>query len=149
MDVEPARLELVAAPPGADLGIGGDEELHVRFGRDHGADVAAVENSAARLRGEAALALKQRLADQRISRDARGDPADRLALQIGVGEVDLGKIGRARGGEFALGIAAELEQVEGGGAVEQAGVHMGQAEMLSERAGDRCPCRWPRGHRPR
>ena len=43
-----------------------------------------------------ALALEQGLADQRIGRDARGDAADRLALQLGIGEVDLREVAGAR-----------------------------------------------------
>src|SRR4029077_11974055 len=72
-----------------------------------------------------------------ISRDARGDAADRLALELGIGEVDLAEIGHPRRRELALGIAAHLQQILGGGAVEQAGIHMGQAEMRGERPGDR------------
>ena len=104
----PRRLQLGEAAAGADLGAGGDEQLRVGLRRDHGADVAAVEDGAARLAGEAPLPLEQRLADQRIGRDARGDAADRLALQLGVGEVDLREVAGAGGGELAFRVAADL-----------------------------------------
>ena len=55
----------------------------------------------------------------------------------GLGEIDLAEVAGARGGELAVRIAAHLQQVEGGGAVEQAGIHMGQPEMRGEGAGDR------------
>ena len=80
----------------------------LRLGRDHRADVAAVEDGAAALAGEAPLPLEQGLADQGIGRDARGDAADRLALQLGIGEVDLREVAGAGRGELALRVAAQL-----------------------------------------
>jgi hypothetical protein len=94
--IEAHPLELGEAALGRGSRAGGDEQLHVGVGRDDGADVAAVEHRAALLLGEVALALEQRLADQRIDRDARGDAAGRLALQLGIGEVDLREIAGAR-----------------------------------------------------
>ena len=128
--------ELVVAAAGADLGAGGDEQFGLGLGRDDRADVAAVEHGAARLAREIALALEQSGADARIGRDARGDAADRLALQFGIGEIDLAEVAGAHGRELALRVAAPAQQVKGDRAVEQAGVEMREVEAAGEGAGD-------------
>ena len=50
-------------PLHARLAVGLDEQLHLGFGRDLGADIATIEHGAARLQGEAPLQLEQRLPD--------------------------------------------------------------------------------------
>ena len=137
VDVHPSRLQFGIAALRADLRAGGDEQLGVGVGRDDGADVAAVENGAAGLGGEAALALEQSVADQRVSRDARGDAADRLALQLGVVEVDLRQVAGASPRRTRSRGRRPFEQVEGDRSVEQSGVHVGQAEMRASARGDR------------
>ena len=57
----PAPSSFGEAALGADFGRGGDEQLDVGVGRDHRADVAAVEHRAALLRGEALLPVEQGL----------------------------------------------------------------------------------------
>ena len=47
-----ALRELLEAPLGANLRRSGNEQLHVGVGRDHRADVAAVEHGAAGLRAK-------------------------------------------------------------------------------------------------
>ena len=62
MDVEAHAPQFVEAAAGAHLGAGGDEQFRVGLGRDHGADVAAVED------GAALLVAKRRWRSSRASR---------------------------------------------------------------------------------
>ena len=57
-------LGILEAAFGADMDAGGDEDLGIGVRRDHGADVAPVEDGAARLGGEVALALGQAVQGQ-------------------------------------------------------------------------------------
>ena len=63
VDVEAARLQLGEPALGANLRARGDEQFHLRLGRNHRADVAAIENGAAILRREPLLPFEQCLAD--------------------------------------------------------------------------------------
>ena len=74
-DAVPAAPQLEKAPPGALLGGGGDEQLHVGFGANDGADIAAIEHRAGLAPGESALIGKQRLPHRRVA----GDDGGRLA----------------------------------------------------------------------
>ena len=80
----PAQFQGAAA--GAHLGRGGDEDLHLGVGADHGADVAAVEHGAGRRRGKLPLEVEQRGAHVRDGRDHRRRLADLVALERGLVE---------------------------------------------------------------
>ena len=67
-------------------GLGGDENLHLGIGADHGADVAAVEHGAGRRRGKLLLEVEQRGAHPRDGRNHRRGLADLVALQRGLVE---------------------------------------------------------------
>ena len=67
----------------------------------------------------------------------------RFASQFLVLGIDAEHVARPQRLELARRIAAPAPQVQRDRAVQQAGVHVRQAEMRGERAGDRCPCRWP------
>src|SRR6185437_1222942 len=137
MGVHSALFELVEAAPGADLGRGGDEQLHVGLRRDHGPDVAAVEHGAPLLPREILLALEQGRPHRRVDRDGRGELGYRLAPELGIVRVEAEIGAGAQRLELVRRIAAPAPQVERDRAVEQPGVHERQAEMRRERAGNR------------
>ena len=125
-----AMRERILEPAfGADMDAGGHEYLRVGIGHNDRADVAPVEDGAARLRREIALALDQCVAHDLMDGDARrqrthGFAPQRRIAQDGVVE--------ATGGErvrFMVRIAAGLEHGQTDRAIEQAGVEHGQAVM--------------------
>ena len=126
------QLEVPA--PGPLLGRRGDEELHVRVRADHGADVAPVEHGARCLRGELALEGQKRVPHRLVGRDHRGGLAHRGAPQAGIVQM------ARRPGSAATSAAASrsasgdvpVDEHAGDGPVEQAGIEMGEAEMLGE-----------------
>src|SRR5207248_2943668 len=83
--------QLVMPPPRARLVTRGEEELHLRVGKDDGADVAPLEDGAAR-RVQAELALETELASQLAG--------DRALARSG-GSVD-GDDGRGHAAEIAF-----------------------------------------------
>ena len=57
--------------------------------------------------------------------------------RFGIVKRDGGEVACAGGFELIGRVAAKAEQVEGGGAVQKAGIHVRQAEMAGEGLGDR------------
>ena len=111
-------------------GARGDENLHLRVGADHRADVATVEHGAFRPRREAALHVDERRAHRRHGRD----DGRRLAHVAGAQPlfVEVGERQAARGGDRRFDVVEPqplLQQRAGRGAVEQARVEMRQAVM--------------------
>ena len=88
------------------------------------------------LAGKLPLAFEQCRADRRIGRDRRGDPRYRLAPQLLVGGVDAQHVAGAQSRELVARIAAPAPQVERHRAVEQPGVHVRQAVVPRDGAGD-------------
>ena len=131
-----ALEQLAHAALRADFGRGGDEQLHLGVGGDDRADVAPVEDRSAGLAGELPLAFEQCRADRRIGRDRRGDARHRFAAQFLVGGVDAQHVARPQSLELVAGIAAPAPQVERHRAVEQPGVHVRQAVVPRDGAGD-------------
>src|SRR5262245_1615190 len=134
-----ARLpQLDGAAARAHLRRCGDEDFHVRIGKDDGSDVAAVEHGAGRRASEIALKRQHRLAHLGDGRDQRSRLAHRLALERRL--VETAGIERLGGGHGTRAIfrgAAGIEQSLRHRAVDQAGVEMAQAivggEPLAER----------------
>ena len=116
---------------------GGDEDLHIGVGTDDRADVASVENRAARTRGEGALRLDQRRADARH----RGDHGRRLAhLASAQGRVvEIGEAEPAGGGD-RCGLVVKIpilgDQRSRSRAVEQPRIEMRQPVMGRDAARD-------------
>src|SRR5690606_19928217 len=132
----PARLQLLPAALRTGLHAGGDKQLHIGLGRDHGADIAPVEHGPAGLKREAALALVQRLAHGRVDRDAARQPPCRFAAQLWIGQQPVRKGRRGERVAGIVGVAAVEEHLASDGAIEQPGVEVRQAVMRGEGAGD-------------
>jgi len=135
----PALPQLPEAPFGSRFGAGYNKQLNRRIRTDRGTDVAAVEDGAAggsrRMSREIALPFEQGGAHLRDRRDDRGGLRDRLGQQSG--GIEGSHIDPPRGGRssFPIGrIAAFGEHEMGGGAIELAGVEVGEAEALGEAA---------------
>ncbi len=147
-----AALEQLAHPAlRADLGRGGDEQFHVGIGRNHRADVAAVEDRAAGLRGKFAAAARAARPDRRIGRNrsTRSATPARCAAPV-VGRVEARARRTARNASNSLaGIAAPAPQIERDRAVKQAGIHVRQAEMRRRARAQSSPCRSRRARRRR
>jgi hypothetical protein len=86
---------------------------------------------------QSCAALQQHRADAGIGGDAAGDGTYGFAPELSIGRVDLGDaLAGAHGLKLAAGVAAETKHAERDRAVEHAGIHVRQAEMAGERAGD-------------
>ena len=129
-------LQFLVAPLGADLRRCLDEQFGVGIRCDHGADVAAVEDGAACLAGEALLALHQRCADERVGGDDGGELADLIAAQRGVGEQRIVKVAGGDGVGLFGGVEFQATDGQRHGAVQQPGVEVRQAVMTRESLGD-------------
>src|SRR5690606_14517095 len=132
-----AGFELAGAAVGAHGGIGDDEELGVRFGRDHRADIAAIEDGATGLRREIALEGEQRLAHAGKDSDAGGqDPHLRAEQEFGVHPGHVEQFGGAGGAALDVGGIDMGLNRESDGAVEQARIEVGEVEMPAQGGGD-------------
>ena len=128
-DLATLRLHLAKAPVSPRVERGGDEQLHIRIGADHRADIAPVEHCAAGLLREGPLAFEQRRAHLRVDRDTTGKPPDCLAAQFRVGQQTVGEVRRSKSIRLAVGVASCELHLPPDRAVEQAGIEMRQAEM--------------------
>ena len=98
----PCALVFQRAAAGAHLRRRGDENLNVGAGTNDGADVAAVEHGAGRLRGKAALHGDQHGAHVGKGRDDGGGVADRGRLQRRL--VELCQVEALRGGDRGIAV---------------------------------------------
>src|SRR5262249_45076866 len=134
----PLRRKLPRAAAGALLCARGDENLHVRIGRDHRRDVAPIEHRAGRTLGERALIVEERGAHLGHHGDDRGGLADRVALQRRLVEpVWIERTGRRTRAGAVVERRAVIEQGLGDRAVEEAGVEVTQSEMRGETLAER------------
>jgi hypothetical protein len=141
MDVDAARSKFVKATSGADFWSGGNEQLRVGFGRDDGANVAAVKDCAAGLTGEGTLTLKECSPDGGMGGDDRSGAGSSFAANFGIGKHRVAEVASGKGIGFVRRIAAVTQDREADGAIEQAGVEMWQVEMGSKRASNRALAR--------
>ena len=133
-------------------GIGDEIHLHLRVGRDDGADVASLDDDVA-LVTELALALAHHLAHRRVARDDRHHPVDLRAADrrgdVGAGDEDAAVAlegDRVLARELAEAVA--VGEVEGAlqrepreRAVHRAGVEVAELEALGEPPRDRALAR--------
>ena len=130
--------ELVGAPVGADLGRGGNEDLHIGVGADGGADVAAVEHGALGPGGEGTLEIEQRRPHPGVDGEAGGKFAGLVAAQVGIAEER--RIEHARHplrGRRVVRVEAPVGHQLAGQAVEQTGVEIRQAVVSRQTLGER------------
>ncbi len=133
--------EFQKTPAGAFGHTRGDEKLHLGLGENHGADIPPIQHSA--LGGaEAALEIEQGSAHGGDGRDLAGGHVGQGAAQIAAREV----LGRERAGlSFGyagiLGVYAAIQHAPTNGAIEQAGIEVGQAKLGSEAPGERALAR--------
>src|SRR5262249_57538693 len=105
-----ARLpQLEGAAARAHLRRRGDEDFHVRIGKDDGSDVAAVEHSAGWRASETALKRQHRLAHLGDGRDQRSRLAHRLALERRL--VETAGIERLAGGPGTRAIFSAVARI--------------------------------------
>ncbi len=126
----------------APLQAGRDEDLHLRLGADHGADVAPVEHrarlGARRGRGEAPLEAEKRVAHARHDGHDRGGLSDRLAAQPGPLQVrELERPGRLARRRRLARVGARGQHGRPHGAVQHAGVQIGEVQRLGQAPGQR------------
>ena len=135
------------AAPRARLQAGGHEQLRRRVGKDHGADVAAVEHGAA-LGGEVALEVEQRRAHPGDRGHGGRGGVGRRAAQIGrAPDRAAAAPGRPPRRRRVGRIAAGVQHAAADGAVQQAGVEIRQAQRGGEPARERALARRRRGRR--
>ena len=132
------RFEFERAAPGALLGRGHHEYLHVGLRTDDRADVASVEHGAGRHACEVALESQQRGAHVGDRRNDGRRFADGVAFQNLL--IELFRIERARGRDRALLVVERLSGIEqrlGDRAIDQPGIEMAQPEMRREPLAER------------
>ena len=135
--------ELAEAAACALLGSGGDEQLHVGVGANDRADVAAVEHGAGLLPGEGPLIGEQRLPHLRMAGDHDGAASPRRCGAQGGSAKRRGveRLGRDGGCRACIvRVGATRQGVARHGAIERAGIEMGEAVMGGDRACRACPC---------
>src|SRR5580700_1540121 len=138
-------VRLFAPCPQLDDAAGGphlrardNEQLYVRTGGDHGADIAAVEHGAGGFHGKLALIAHQRLAHLRDRRDHRRRLGDGLQFQGIV--IEFPRIERHRCFDGAGGVVKRIAGIEhrfAHRAVEQPGIEVMQPVDLREVPRDR------------
>jgi len=130
LKVRTLRFQLKIATPRPDFRRGGDPELRVCTGRDHGADVAPVQHGAARLARELLLKIAQRGADLRNAGDPAGSDAGLVAAQSSVNQPGRRECLCQRDRRCRVGkIVAIVEHLPPDCAIQQSGVEVGQMKM--------------------
>src|SRR6266508_4228349 len=121
-------LQLGGAAARAHLRSCGDEDFHVRVGKNHCSDVAAVKHSTGRRPSELALKRQHELAHLRDGRDERGRLADGLPLERRLVEMaGIERLGSRHGARVVVGRVAGIEHGLGHGAVNQPRIEVAQA----------------------
>ena len=115
--------------------VGSDEELHRRIRADDCADVSAIEDCTGG--GDAALEGEQGVANGGNCGDEAGCGVHGGAAKVGAGEVLRVEGEGGTNGSRGVGrVGGSVEHAAGGGAIEQAGIEVGEAECGGEAAGE-------------
>ena len=147
VDGHAASLQFQPAAAGALGQAGGDEQLRRRVGKDHRADVAAVQH-------RAAAAPKPRWNASRAARHA-GMAATAAAAASACGprrsvrRMSVGGTSAARRLRHRRigGVAAGIQHAAADRAIQQAGIEIGQVRARRRAGAPACPCRPRPGRR--
>ena len=137
--LNPSISQLFNASFGADRRVGNQEDFERCIGANDGADVTAVENRAhgftgwvrrRRVFGEIALKFQQRGADSRNGGNRRGGFSGGFIAQVSVIEQIEAELLRRLGRGFGImRVAAAFQHGQADGAVNRAGIQIGQPKM--------------------